>query len=90
MLDSIRLLQRAMNMLREHGIDAITANEEHCRRLVEQSIGLLTTLNPCIGYENATRIATLALDTGRGGLERVREEQLLDEALLADSCAQKI
>jgi aspartate ammonia-lyase len=83
-LDSIRLLQRAMDMLREHCIDGITANEEHCRRLVEQSIGLVTALNPYIGYENATRIAKLALDTGRGVLELVREEQLLDEALLAD------
>ncbi|MDP3847706.1 MAG: aspartate ammonia-lyase [Pseudomonas sp.] len=83
-LDSIRLLQRAMDMLREHCIDGITANEEHCRRLVEQSIGLVTALNPYIGYENATRIAKLALDSGRGVLELVREEQLLDEALLAD------
>ncbi len=83
-LDSIRLLQRAMDMLREHCIDGISANEEHCRRLVEQSIGLVTALNPYIGYENATRIAKLALDSGRGVLELVREEQLLDEALLAD------
>jgi aspartate ammonia-lyase len=84
MLDSIRLLQRAMDMLREHCIDGITANEAHCRQLVEQSIGLVTALNPYIGYENATRIAKQALDSGRGVLELVREEQLLDEALLAD------
>jgi aspartate ammonia-lyase len=83
-LDSIRLLQRAMDMLREHCIDGITANEEHCRRLVEQSIGLVTALNPYIGYENATRIAKLALESGRGVLELVREERLLDETLLAD------
>ncbi|HEY8330470.1 MAG TPA: aspartate ammonia-lyase [Pseudomonas sp.] len=83
-LDSIRLLQRAMDMLREHCVVGITANVERCRQLVEQSIGLVTALNPYIGYENATRIAKLALDSGRGVLELVREEGLLDEDLLAD------
>jgi aspartate ammonia-lyase len=84
MFDSIRLLQRAMDMLREHCIVGITANAEHCQRQVEHSIGLVTALNPYIGYENATRIAKLALDSGRGVLELVREEQLLDEDMLAD------
>jgi aspartate ammonia-lyase len=82
--DSIRLLQRAMDMLREHCIVGITANEARCRELVEHSIGLVTALNPYIGYKNATRIAGLALESGRGVLELVREEGLLDEAMLAD------
>jgi aspartate ammonia-lyase len=82
--DSIRLLTRAMDMLREHCVVGITANVERCQMLVEQSIGLVTALNPYIGYENATRIAKLALDSGRGVLELVREEGLLDEALLAE------
>ena len=82
--DSIRLLQRAMDMLREHCINGITANVEHCRRLMENSIGLITALNPYIGYENATRIAKEALESGRGVLELVREEKLLDESMLAD------
>ena len=84
MFDSIRLLQRAMDMLREHCVTGISANVAHCRALVEHSIGLVTALNPYIGYENATRIAKLALDSGRGVLELVREEGLLDEAVLAD------
>jgi aspartate ammonia-lyase len=82
--DSIRLLQRAMDMLREHCIVGISANEAHCRALMENSIGLITALNPYIGHENATRIAKLALDSGRGVLELVREENLLDDATLAD------
>jgi aspartate ammonia-lyase len=82
--DSIRLLQRAMDMLREHCIVGITANEQRCRELVEHSIGLVTALNPYIGYENATRIARVALETGRGVLELVREEGLLDDVMLAD------
>jgi aspartate ammonia-lyase len=82
--DSIRLLQRAMDMLREHCIVDISANEAHCRALMENSIGLITALNPYIGYENSTRIAKLALLTGRSVLELVREENLLDDATLAD------
>ena len=84
LFDSIRLLQRAMDMLREHCIVGITANEDRCRQLMESSIGLITALNPYIGYENATRIAGQALLSGRGVLELVREEQLLDDATLDD------
>ena len=83
-LDSIRLLTRSMDMLRELCIDGISANEQRCRELMENSIGLVTALNPYIGYENATRIAKTALDSGRGVLELVRAEQLLDDTTLAD------
>src|SRR5690606_29603572 len=84
LFDSIRLLQRAMDMLREHCVSGITANEDRCRQLMESSIGLITALNPYIGYENATRIAGQALLSGRGVLELVREERLLDDATLDD------
>ncbi len=82
--DSMRLLKRAMDMLRERCVTGITANEERCRELVENSIGLVTALNPYIGYEASTRLAKEALRTGKSVLELVREHQLLDESLLAD------
>lgn len=82
--DSIRLLARAMDMLREHCVVGITANEAHCRALVEGSIGLVTALCPHIGYDNATRIARQALERNCGVLELVREEGLLDDATLAN------
>ncbi|NLJ62952.1 MAG: aspartate ammonia-lyase, partial [Alcaligenaceae bacterium] len=84
MFDSIRLLQRSMDMLRELCIDDITANENHCLHLVEHSIGLVTALNPYIGYQNSTRIAKKALESGRGILELVREEKLLEDDVLDD------
>lgn len=83
-LESMRLLRRAMDMLRERCVVGISANVERCEALVNQSIGLITALNPHIGYDNATRIAKEALVTGKGVLELVREEGLLDEALLAE------
>lgn len=84
LFDSIRLLQRAMDMLRENCVVGITANATRCRELMENSIGLITALNPYIGYENASRIARQALTNGCGILELVREQGLLDEAMLAD------
>ena len=79
LFDSTRLLQRALDMLTVLCIEGITANEEHCKNLVENSIGLVTALNPYIGYQNSSRIAKKAFKTGRAVLELVREEGLLDE-----------
>lgn len=84
LFDSTRLLQRAIDMLCELCIEGVTANEDHCKELVQNSIGLVTALNPYIGYQNSTRIAKKALATGRSVLELVREEQLLDEKVLLE------
>lgn len=81
-LESMRLLRRAMDMLRERCVVGITANREHCLHLVTHSIGIITALNPYIGYDDATRIAKTALETGKGVLALVKEEGLIDEALL--------
>lgn len=83
-LSSIRQLTHAMKMLNERCIKGITANEERCRELVGYSIGIITAITPTIGYENATRIAELALETGRSVLDLVREEKLLDDATLVE------
>ncbi|WP_261841667.1 aspartate ammonia-lyase [Aliamphritea ceti] len=83
-LESIRLLSQAMPMLEQRCIAGITANREHCRQLVDNSIGVVTALNPHIGYENATRIARQALHSGASVVELIREEQLLSEAQLAE------
>lgn len=84
LFDSTRLLQRALDMLCALCIDGITANEAHCHKLVQNSIGLVTALNPYIGYQNSTRIAKKALETGRSVLDLVREEKLLDEKVLQE------
>lgn len=81
-LESMRLLRRAMDMLRERCVVGISANREHCLHLVTHSIGIITALNPYIGYDDATRIAKTALETGKGVLALVKEEGLIDEALL--------
>jgi len=84
MLESIRLLTQAMGMFEHRCVRGITANATRCRELVDQSIGIITAVNPYIGYENATRIAKLALETGRGVLELILEERLMSEQALSD------
>jgi aspartate ammonia-lyase len=51
------MLGAACQVLSERCIAGITANREHCRRMVERSIGLVTALNPVLGYERSTEIA---------------------------------
>jgi aspartate ammonia-lyase len=70
----------AARTLREHCIDGITANPEICRHYVDYSIGTVTALNPVIGYDRSTELATEAMKTGRGILELIRERKILTEA----------
>ncbi|WP_221795728.1 aspartate ammonia-lyase [Oceanobacter mangrovi] len=81
-LESMRLLKRAMMMLEQRCVIGITANRDVCAAMVHNSIGLVTALNPYIGYDNATRIARRALHENRGVIELVEEEQLLSSELL--------
>lgn len=74
------LLRNAARTLRVFCIDGIKANEKGCREYVERSIGIVTALNPVIGYEKATEIAAEALATGKGVVELVREKKLLTDA----------
>jgi aspartate ammonia-lyase len=81
--ESQTLFMNAARTLRVECIDGITANVDRCRHYVEFSIGIVTALNPVIGYEKATALATEALATGRGVVELVREKQLLSEEQIA-------
>ena len=83
---SMDLLQNAMETLRIRCIDGITANVEHCRKMVYNSIGLVTALNPYLGYEMSTEIAKEALENNRSVYDLVIEKgcmskEELDEVL---------
>jgi aspartate ammonia-lyase len=74
---SVGHLRAAATTLAERCVRGITANEEHLRASVEHSIGLVTALNPHLGYATATAIAQEALATGAGVAELVRGRGLL-------------
>jgi aspartate ammonia-lyase len=79
---SLDLLGRACRTLVTRCIRGITANRERCRQMVENSIGLVTALNPILGYEKATEIAEEALRSGRSVVEVVLEKNYLNQAQL--------
>ena len=77
--ESAELLMNGFDTLRIRCVEGITANEEHCRQYVRNSIGVVTALNPVIGYKNSTKIAKEALQTGRGVYELVLEHGILSK-----------
>lgn len=77
LFQSLQILERAMDVLRERCVDGITANAEVCRGYAERSTGLVTALVPFLGYEAAASLAQEALRTGRTVRELAREKGLL-------------
>ncbi len=74
---SVNHLRAGCLTLATRCVSGITANREHLRRGVENSIGIVTALNPYIGYANATEIAQQALVTGQSVSDLVVARQLL-------------
>ena len=82
LFQSIETLTFAVKTLIDNCIVGITANEEHCRRMVEESIGIITAICPYVGYEPASNIAKEALRTGRSVRDLILERGLMDEEQL--------
>ena len=85
-LESVTWLCNVIDTLRTKCIEGITVNADHCYEMVKNSIGIVTALNPYIGYKASTKVAKKALATGRSVYDIVLEEGLmtqekLDEAL---------
>src|SRR5438067_1979027 len=79
---SVTHLTNGCLTLAERCVKGITANRERLRSSVEHSIGIVTALNPYIGYANATEVAQLALTTGRSVYDLVLEKKLLSKERL--------
>ena len=82
--ESVSLLENALDTLCSKCVEGITANREVCLEMVKHSIGIVTALNPYIGYKNSTKIAKEALETGKSVYNLVLEHQLLSKAELDD------
>lgn len=75
--ESVDLMSNAFDTLRTLCVEGITANPERCLAEVRNSIGIVTALNPYIGYDHSTSIAKKALETGRSVYDLVLEEGIL-------------
>lgn len=83
-MENIQFLCNALDTLREKCIVGITANKEVCLNMVKNSIGIVTALNPYIGYKNSTVIAKEALESGKSVYDLVLEHGLLTREKLDD------
>ena len=86
LFESLWWLHNAIDTLTEECVLGITVNKKRCYEMVKNSIGIVTALNPYIGYKNSTKVAKEVLETNRSVYDIVLEKGLLtkeelDEAL---------
>lgn len=77
LLQSIDIVKNVVKVFSEQCVRRIQANVQRCEELVDQSVGIITAINPHVGYEVAARVAKKAIDTGRPVREIVIEEGIL-------------
>ncbi|MGG2199245.1 aspartate ammonia-lyase [Paenibacillus validus] len=80
LLQSLGMMTQVFKVFKTHCLDGIEPNVELCRNYVERSVGVITALNPHLGYEPVARIAREAIETGKS----VRELCLLYDVLRED------
>ncbi|MDH7463381.1 aspartate ammonia-lyase [Chitinophagaceae bacterium 26-R-25] len=80
LFSSITYMENACKTLKEKCVDGITANPEVTKKMVMNSIGIVTQLNPILGYKQCAGIAREALETGKSVHDIVViEKQLLTQ-----------
>jgi aspartate ammonia-lyase len=84
MMESQHLLNNTSRTFRTKCVDGITVNEKVLAHYMETTVGIVTALNPVVGYEKATELAAEAYTSGKGILEVIREKKILDEKQIAD------
>lgn len=88
-LSSIRLLASASTAFAEKCIDGITANDARCEELIEQSLSMVTSLVPLIGYDRAAAIAKESISSGKN-VRLLCEEKLTDLGITAEQLEQAL
>jgi len=83
-IESQSLLYRASIAFRTKCIDGITVNERMLQHYMETTVGIVTALNPVLGYDRATELASEAYKTNKGILEIIREKKILSEQQIQD------
>lgn len=77
--ESAELMMNGFDVLRKYCIEGIQADRDNCRNYVRASIGIVTALNPVIGYKNSTKIAKEAIQTGKSVYDLVLEHGILSK-----------
>jgi len=83
-IESQHLLYTTSMAFRTKCVDGITVNEKVLEHYLETTVGIVTALNPVIGYDKATELAQEAYKSGKGILEIIREKKVLTEDQIKD------
>ncbi|HEY4232215.1 MAG TPA: class II fumarate hydratase [Lacipirellulaceae bacterium] len=81
-MESVKLLANVANVMVDKLLTGLEVNAERCGELIEQSLMMVTSLAPKIGYEQAAALAKEAFKTGKTIRELCREKKILPEAEL--------
>ena len=79
LLQSLDILRNVMRVFRKRCVEGISANIERCREMVENSVGIVTAINPHVGYDVASSVAKEAILSGRPVRDIVLEKGVLTE-----------
>jgi aspartate ammonia-lyase len=83
-MESQGLLFKTMPLFRKQCIEGITINDKILQNYMNRSVGIVTALNPVLGYDKTTELAKEALQSGKGILELIREKKLLTDQQIKD------
>jgi fumarate hydratase class II len=81
-LESVKLLANVTNVFVSKLLTGLVVNEERCRQLIDQSLMMVTSLAPKVGYEKAASLAKDAFESGQTIREICRERKVLPDAEL--------
>jgi aspartate ammonia-lyase len=84
LFESQGLLFKTMPLFKRQCIEGITVNEGVLKNYMERTVGIVTALNPILGYDKTTELAKEAIATDKGILELIREKKILTEAQIKD------
>jgi aspartate ammonia-lyase len=79
LLQSISIMNNGFRSFTDHCLAGIEANEARLKENVEKSVGIITAVNPHLGYEVAARIAREATLTGKSVRELCLKYDVLSE-----------
>jgi aspartate ammonia-lyase len=84
LLESQTILLNGISTLNTKCVAGISINEKVLSNYIETTVGIVTALNPVLGYEKSSELAKEAYSSGKGLLEIIREQKILTEAQIKD------
>lgn len=79
LLQSLKIMNNGLDVFTRYAINGMEANVERCREYVEESYGIITALNPHLGYDTAAQVVKQAIETGLTIKDICKKHELLPE-----------